>query len=113
MSISNLTMAEHYRLFGTLSEQHVEEVLAKGLDDFDPSDVSVHINEAMCGMYSEDFLAHHINSLYEFKKRLRGQNREALQDIINEMESSAQDLFNEGDYARDELRKALSALPQE
>jgi hypothetical protein len=108
--ISNLTLAEHYRMYGTFSEEQVERVLAREEIDFDPSGVQCRIEEAESGLYGEDFLAEHIQSLIDFKKRLRGQNKENLQTIIEKIESLAQELFNQGDYARMELREAYAAL---
>lgn len=112
INYSNLSAREHFNLNGTVPREMLEslldkEDLLKNLDGLD-----AHISEAKGCFPAEDFLEPIKTSLIELQKRLRGSNRDELGAIIESLDDLAQLTFNESDYGRDELRKALTAIEE-
>ena len=70
----------------------------------------VYINEAMGQFPAEDFLAGPIERLHEMAKRLRGDNRATLLEIIKQLDDIAQCTISADDYGRSELHKAIGEL---
>ena len=52
----NLNPHEYVRMFGTLTEAHMRELLDKEVNSPDLSAVRVHVEEAKAGLPEEDFL---------------------------------------------------------
>ena len=52
----NLNPHEYFRMFGTLTEAHMRELLDKEVNSPDLSAVRVHVEEAKAGLPEEDFL---------------------------------------------------------
>lgn len=109
---SNLTPQEHYRLTGTLREEDIDKFLAMETVDYDDavSSAITKIEEGMSGLYSEDFLCDLMDDMRNLQKNLRGANREAMTALIAKTESMQQELFNQGDYGRSELKDAITEL---
>ena len=107
---SSLTPKEHYRLTGTLRDEDVEALLAAGEGAADVDTAVVKIEEGMSGLYSEDFLCDLMDDMRKLQTNLRGANREAMTALIAKAEDLQQQLFNQGDYGRSELKDALKAL---
>jgi len=112
MYISNLTPKERYRLTGTLDAEQIEELL--GVEDKleSISGVDAHVKEAMTQYPEEDFLSGPIARLHELAKSVRGENRQKLLSIIEQLDDIAQCTFNAADYGRSELKEALKAFQQ-
>ncbi|WP_374335401.1 hypothetical protein [Methyloversatilis sp.] len=107
---SSLTPSEHYRLTGTLRDEDIDALLLAVEEGTDVETAVVKIEEGMSGLYSEDFLCDLMNDMRKLQTNLRGANREAMTALIAKAEDLQQQLFNQGDYGRSELRDALKAL---
>lgn len=104
---TNLTNAEYYRLNGTLSAERIEELLDLDVAREKVSDPSAYIEEASGCYPAEDFLEHIMKQVRAVAKRVRGENRDDLDQIILDLEDLQTEVNNQSDYGRDELRSAL------
>jgi hypothetical protein len=107
---TNLTNAEHFRLNGTLPEDRIEELLTLDAQLQAVKGIDAHVEEAMTQYPAEDFLSGILSQLHALAKNVRGDNREKVVWIIEQLDDIAQCTFNAADYGRDELRQALKAL---
>ena len=105
-----MSAAEYYRYNGTLTSEHIEDLLSIEARLEQVKGIDAYIGEAMAQFPAEDFLSDVENRLQELCKRLRGDNRETLKDIIESLSNVAQCEFNSTNYGRDELRKARVAI---
>jgi hypothetical protein len=107
---SCLSDEEVYSLTGTLPADRIEELLdvAPLLSEAVASAPCVH--EAMGQFPSEDFLQEPLDKLRDLVKRMRGDNRETLTAIIEELNTIATQQVHATEYGKEELKKVLKAL---
>lgn len=110
INFSNLSAREHLRLNGTIPAEMLESLLDKEEKLQTISGIEAHLSEAKACFPAEDFLEPIRQALQELHKNLRGANREKLGGILESLDDLAQCVFNESDYGRDELRKALATI---
>jgi len=104
---SNMTAAEHLRINGTLPIELAEQLVEypERLEALEGIDA--YMSEAMGQYPEEDFLSDPISRLHALAKRVRGDNRDEVLAIIEQLDDIAQTTFNSADYGRDELRKGI------
>jgi len=107
---SNLSPSEEMRINGSLSGPTIDALIDASDQLAAISGIDAHISEGMAQFPAEDFLSGPISDLIDLAKRLRGDNKAALQGIIESLEDLAQCQFNASDYGRDELQKAIDAI---
>ena len=112
INYSNLSAREHFNLNGCVPRDMLEALLDKEEELNRLLGLEAHISEAKGCFPAEDFLEPIKARLIEFQKRVRGSNRDEIGVIIESLDDLAQLTFNETDYGRDELRKALKAIEQ-
>ena len=114
MHITHLTYAERERAAYCAGHTRAADLLGALADNETTQDATqgacIHIDEAATQYPAEDALRTHITALQDFAKGLRGDNRAALLAIVADLEQTQSDLMHAGEYGRDELRKASSAL---
>jgi hypothetical protein len=103
---TNLTNEEYYRLNGTLSAERIESLLniTANVDDSSPA---AYIEEAMGTFPKEDFLESVIKKVRAVAKRVRGDNKDDLDQILLDLEDLQSSVNNNSDYGRSELDNAL------
>jgi hypothetical protein len=106
---TNLTNKEYYRLNGTLSEERIEALLEIDVN-VDGSSPAAYIDEAMGTFPNEDFLEHIIKKVREVAKRVRGDNKDDLDQILLDLEDLQDKVNNDSDYGRSELENALGDI---
>lgn len=106
----NLTHEEYFRIYGTLTEQRISELLDEVSAAPNVESVAIHINEGMGQFPAEDFLEAIKTRLVELQKNVRGQNKEDLKGIIEALDDVAQTTFYAAEAGRDELQKALTQV---
>ena len=110
MRYSNVTPKEHYRIYGTLETSHIEELLAAVNETVSLQDVAPNLHEARAQYPEEGFLADVTHRLKCLSKNMRGDNKDEAKDLIEELERIEQEQVNAGEYGREELREALTAI---
>lgn len=108
--ISNLSNREHFRLYGTLTPERIETLLDldEKLQAFDG--LEAHVQEARRQFPAEDFLVPVQDRLHELAKRLRGDNRQEILSIVEQLDDINQCQVYATGYAVDELGKLEKAL---
>lgn len=109
---SNLTNEEYYKVHGTLSNQRIEELLDLTAET-DLFGARVSIQEAKASVFEEDAFSRALKDLYTVAKKLRGDNKEALKDAIDELEQVVTRCQYDAEEVLDQLNQALRALPKE
>ena len=107
---SNLSAREHLRLNGQVPADMLETLLDKEEMLNSITGIEAHLSEANICFPAEDFLEPIRWQLQDLHRSLRGANREKLGGILESLDDFAQCIFNESDYGRDELRKALDII---
>jgi len=107
---SSLTPTETFRMYGSLTRRQIEDLLGKDEALRELEGIDAHIDEAMCQYPAEDFLESIKTRLHELSKKLRGDNKDTLNGIIESLDDIAQCTFYAADYGRDELQKARNAI---
>ena len=107
---TNLTNQEYYRLNGTLSAERIEDLLRFDCAIDSSSDPSAYIDEAEGCFPKEDFLEHIIKKVRAVSKRVRGENKDDLDQILIDLEDLQSSVNNDSEYGRDELRKASDEI---
>ena len=107
---SNLSAREHLRLNGQVPADMLETLLdrADALESLGGLDA--HLSEANGCYPAEDFIEPVRWQIQDLHTSLRGANREKLGGILESLDDLAQCIFNESDYGRDEIRKALNII---
>ena len=110
INYSSLTPKEHFRLNGQVPVDMLETLLnrADALESL--GGLEAHLSEANICFPGEDFLEPIRCELQELHKTWRGANREKLGGILESLDDLAQCIFDESDYGRDEIRKALNII---
>lgn len=107
---SNASAEEEYRLTGAVTGDRLVELLNIAVVSAETDSVDAYISDAMAQYPAEDFLEELKKSLLALRKNLRGDNRETLGFIIEELDDLALTTFQATDCGRDELNKAAKAL---
>lgn len=110
--LSNLTNDELYRLTGTLPSARIEALIETAELYEKITGSEAHIIEARGSYPDEGFLYHVIERLNAVAKSVRGDNRQEILSIVSALEQIDQDVTNDAEYGRDELRKALKDIKQ-
>ena len=110
INYSSLSAKEHFRLNGQVPVDMLETLLdrADALESLGGLDA--HLSEAKGCFPGEDFIEPVRWQLQDLHRSLRGANREKLGGILESLDDLAQCIFNESDYGRDEIRKALDII---
>ena len=89
----NMTANEHYQVNGTLSDQHIQKLLDVDHILQGVVDCRIEIDDAISSFPEEDFMSNIIDrltnlkkNLSNLKKNLRGDNKEELSSIIDDIE---------------------------
>jgi hypothetical protein len=106
---ANMTHLEVYRVNGTLSTERLESLLdaSEQAIDTDVSNWKATLQEARSCYLSEDFLDARISDLQALAKSLRGNNRQALFDIIATIQDDVLQAVQSSEYGADEIGKIL------
>jgi len=105
-----MTDKEELRLTGTLSRERIESLIDKS-DSLEALEgVDSHIEEAMVQYPTEDFLKQHRDQLRQLREKLRGNNRETMDSILESLDNLAQITFHASEYGMSELNEALSII---
>ena len=108
----NLSLEERERIAYANGEYAESDLLALAADaEADTANIDaakVHIEEAMSSLTAEDFLVDIIEKVTAMsKQRVTKKDMEHLAAFLEDFQM---DIFNQADYARNELREALKAL---
>jgi len=110
---TSLTDKEFFRMHGTLTSERIERLIElkdrDGWKQFSQR-IGSMVQEAMGQYPAEDFLSEILTCLHNLAKRLRGDNKEAIQALAEKVDDIAQTTFNAADYGRSELQKVLDAI---
>lgn len=106
----SLTPREHWRLYGRLPEDAIEDLLDAQERKEQVAGVAPYIKEAMGQFPAEDFLSQVINRVHALARKVRGDNREEALAIAEVLDDVAQTTFYAADHGRSELRNALKEL---
>ena len=104
--LNNMTPAEHLKLHGSLPIEVIEKLIENNAKFENVDDIATKINEARGQFPQEDFMAGAISDLQTVVKRLRGDNREALLGIIEQLDDIAECTNNASYYGLGELDEA-------
>lgn len=112
LNASNMTAEEHLRMNGTLPLDMMEELAGYPAKLEALESVEHYMSETMGQFPAEDFLSDPITRLQALAKRVRGDNRDEVLAIIEQLDDIAQTTFNAADYGRDELRKGIKLFKE-
>ena len=111
MQFSNMSNAEYFKYNGTLSAERVEYLL--DLEDKAGNDVfkelSDECREAKPSI-EEDFLSDVVEDLQRLLKCVRGENRQLVADIIEQLEQKQTELRQAMEYTNEKLDEIFNAL---
>ena len=109
---SNLSPSETYRMYGALTRDQIEELIAcgEGMEKIDGA--TGYIDEAKGSFPDEDFLAKPIKAMQELAKSVRGANREALEKIIAQLSEIQTTTYQQAEYGLEQLESAATAIAQ-
>lgn len=100
----NLTGEEQYRLYGAVSDKTTIELL-DAFSQFEKFDGIEGTLKEVAGCFpQEDVLSSQITSLHNLLGNVRGQNRDTLGNIIDQLIEVRRELYNDADHGRDLLR---------
>lgn len=103
----NMSNEEFYRVNGTLTPARIDAMFSK-VDEAEAwEDLTPCIQEAKSCFIDEDFLQSTVLRLQEFAKRLRGDNRQDLLKIVEDMEHDIGQAIASAEYGASELDKCL------
>lgn len=110
MMFSNLTCEEQYRMYGAVHGDQAIELLdamaaVEAMDGMEGT-----IQEAIGCYPGEDVLSKQITALDKLHKNVRGENKHALEGILEELIDLRRELYDNAEHGRDELRNVLKAL---
>lgn len=105
-----LSPAEYYRVHGTLPQSCVEDLIVFHEDNSEEVDVTAYLQEAKGCFPSEDFLQGPIKEIGELAKKMRGDNRKALEALAQSLEEIQSATWQQSEYGADEIKKALKEL---
>lgn len=107
----SLTAAEHHKIYGSVTDEQLEDLFGVAELWLDASlVVPGYIDEAKAQFPEEDFLQAHQQALLELAKRLRGPNKNALARILADLQTVIDSQSCATGYGREELDKALALL---
>lgn len=104
---SNMTHEEFYRVNGTLTPERIDSMFEKCDEAEAWQDLTPCIQEAHSCFIEEDFLQKEILKLQAFAKRLRGDNKAELLQLIEDMEGEITQAIASAEYGVSELNKCL------
>ena len=107
---SNMTNREAYSQHGRLPEDRMEQLLAVEEDLNALASIHGNITEAMSQYPDEDGIDPVLDELRAVASRLRGGNKDTLNEAIEKLESFGQSQVHAGAYGAEELRKALAVV---
>lgn len=110
MMLSNMSNREHFKLHGSLPAEVIEDLIEVAERADEASDIEAHLSEASAQYPGEDFLADVIRRLQIMVKHTRGDNRDEIESLVEDLDEIQTDTTNSADYGRDELKKAQTAL---
>lgn len=105
MNPSNYSNNEIFKLTGTLPAKRIEKLL-----DDEPiisllSDIEDCLSDAVSAMPGEDCFQDDIKAMTNFAKCLRGDNKEALLNIISKFTDDLSSMLSSVEYAVSEINK--------
>ena len=109
---SSMTPHEQYNVTGTLRPDTIEALLELATPERMEagSGATIHIREASGQFMPEDFMAEQIGALHALAKTMRGEKRDTLQYIIEQIDDAVQCQSYASVYGQDELHKATKCL---
>ncbi|MGE8165211.1 hypothetical protein ACQKRQ_34310 [Paraburkholderia sp. NPDC080076] len=107
---SGLSNAEFYRLNGTMSIDRIEALLDREAAAPDLGGVACDVDEAKAGFPDEDCAAALIERMQKLAKRMRGDTRRELLELVAELETLQTSLANSAEYGCEKLKSAIQAL---
>ncbi|MGF6599818.1 hypothetical protein P3T23_004552 [Paraburkholderia sp. GAS448] len=110
LDASGMSNAEFYRLNGTMSEERIVALLDGEAAAPDLGSVVCDLGEAKAGFPAEDCASALLEGMQKLAKRMRGDNRAALLELVGELEQLQTSLANDADYGRDKLDAAIRAI---
>lgn len=96
ITASNMSNAEHVKLNGTLPMDRIEPLLAMqaSYDKITDMGVQDSLHEAKVMFPDNDFANDVLADLREMMKRVRGDNRHSLEDIIFNLEAVQKEVYD-------------------
>lgn len=110
MNRSMLTAKEEWQMFGELTGVRADTTFAIANEVAEVASYEACISEGMAQFPNEDFLDNPIYKLEVFAKGLRGENRQGLLAIIEELRDIQDQQARSSEYGLDELRKAQKSM---
>ena len=107
---SNLTNREAYSQYGKLTDERMEALfeVESAIDNL--SGGECYVQEAIAQFPDEDFLEVVIENLQATYKKLRGDNKENLKEVIESLEDLQISQARATEYAVEELNKLTKLL---
>lgn len=99
---TNMTDEEVFRMTGNLPPDRVEKLLNRQDTEEIINSINVYASEARMTV-EEDFLSDQTTRLFEIAKKLRGDNRKDLEEVIEEIRLSVQEMVNAASYSNEQL----------
>ena len=110
---SILTISEEFQMFGEITGSRAEEAMNAIVMGENVPSIKAHIDEA-CAMFpDEDFTAEIIIEMRGLAKRIRGENRAEMLQLIEKLEAKNEEVWQAAEYGVDELKKALKVISGE
>lgn len=115
MIMSNMTVKEHLKIHGSLPLSEIEALVDRleVIESRDLSGVEAHISEAKAQFPDEDFLSPALKRISELIKRMRGDNRQELFFIHQQLEQIQDQQVNATLYAFQEIKSAINLVSTE
>lgn len=107
---SNMSHAECFKLNGDLSLERIEQLIDNQLKEDTLPSVECKIEEAVGQFPNEDFLQDIINDIGDIAKRLRGDNKKEMMDIMDRLDEIQMSTLHSSEYGMQELEDALNII---
>lgn len=109
---SNLTPAEQWRMHGTFNEETVDHLLnmSAAIEDCDIGWAKSALDEGMGCFPAEDALSSVINELSDLAKRVRGNNRDAVNTVIEKLADLQSTMNQDAEHGKEEITKVQKAI---
>ena len=110
-----MTPKEHLKIHGSLPLSEIEALVDKIdlIESRDLSGIEAHISEAKAQYPNEDFLAPMLQRIGDLIKKMRGDNRQELFDIHQELQRIQDQQGDATLYAFQELKSAINLVPKD
>ena len=107
---SNYTAREAFHIRGYLTAEE-QQCMVEDAEDVETMRATVPNIEEARGCYpSEDFAENLISAMRDLSKRMRGDTKAVMLELIEQAEKLQTEVVQEGEYGASELQNALNVL---